>query len=136
MLGVFLLMALVAGLTTRSCVGERQKQRASELRKLAEETAPYPRARANGDKLVFKTDVVYLFTYYLTQDDFERVKEFYDRQLIAKGWARVESPPSALVGPPDWRRYRKGDDAIVVERDDNGRPDYFDVTFEWNPGQR
>ena len=136
MLGLFLLIALVGGLTARSCVGEQQKQRAVELKKLAEEIAPYPGAKANGDKVVFKTDVVYFFTYYLTPDDFNQVKEFYDQQLKAKGWTRVESPPSVLVGPPDWRRYRKGDYAIVVERDDNGRPDYFDITFEWNPGQR
>lgn len=134
-LAVFLLIALVGGLTAGSCVGEHQRQRALELKKIATEIAPYPRARANGDKVVFKTELVYLFTYYETQDDFNQVKKFYDQQLTAKGWAIAESQPSLLLGPPDWRRYRKGDYAIVVERDDNGRPDYFDVAFEWNPGQ-
>ena len=135
-LAVLLLIALVGGLTARSCIGEPQKQRGLELQKVAAEIAPYPRARANGDKVVFKSELVYLFTYYETQDDFDQVKKFYDQQLTAKGWAIVESPPSLLVGPPDWRRYRKGDYAIVVERDDNGRRDYFDVAFEWNPRQR
>lgn len=134
-LGMFVLIALITGTASRSCVSEQQKQRAVELKNVAAEIAPYPRARAKSDKLVFKTDVVYFFTYYLTPDDFNQVKEFYDQQLIAKGWTRMESPPSILVGPPDWRRYRKGDYVVVVERDDNGRPEYFDVTFEWNPGQ-
>jgi hypothetical protein len=136
MLGVFLLIALVGGLTTRSCVGPQERQQAVELKKLASETAPYPRAKANGEKIVFKSEIVYFSTYYTTHDDFNQVKEFYDQQLKTKGWTRVESPPSIFVGEPDWRRYRKGDYVIVVERDDNGRPNYFDVTFEWNPGKQ
>lgn len=134
MLGVFLLIALVGGLTARSCVTDQQMQRASELRRIAGEIAPYPGARANGDRVAFKTELVYFFTYYTTQDDFSHVREFYDQQLKAKGWTRVESPPSILVGPPGWRRYRKGDYVIVVERDER-QQDHFDLAFEWNPGQ-
>lgn len=132
--GLLLLIAVIAGLTYPSCVSEQQKQRAAELKRVAGEITPYPRAKANGDQVVFKTDVVYFFTYYLSQDDFDQVKEFYDQQLKAKGWTMVETPPSIIVGPPDSRKYRKGDYMVVVERDDNGRKEYFDVTFEWNPG--
>jgi hypothetical protein len=135
MLGLFLLMAIVGGLTARSCTSEQQKQQALKLKKIASEIAPYPRARNNGEKVVYKSELIYFSTYYTTADDFNQVKEFYDQQLTTTGWARVETPPSIIVGPPDWRRYRKGDYAIVVERDDNGQSDYFDVTFEWNPGQ-
>lgn len=134
-LGLLLLIALLGSLLSPSCVTEREKQKALELKQLAGEIAPYPQAKVTGDKVVYKTEVVYFFTYYESPDNFNQVREFYDQQLKAKGWTRVESPPSILVGPPDWRRYRKGDYAIVVERDDNGQRDYFDVTFEWNPGQ-
>jgi hypothetical protein len=133
-LGLLLLIALVGSLLSRSCVTEREKQKAVELKKVAREIGPYPGAKATGDKVVYKTELIYLFTYYESKDDFNQVKEFYDQQLKAKGWTRVETPPSILVGPPDWRRYRKGDYVVVVERDDNGQRDYFDVTFEWNPG--
>jgi hypothetical protein len=130
-LGLFLLIALIAGLTHDSCVSEQQKQRAVELKKLAAEIAPYPAAKAKGDKVIFKTEVIYFATYYSTPDDFKQVKEFYDQELKAKGWARVPSPTSNY-DPPDWRRYRKGDYAVMVAHGDNV---YFDVTFEWNPGQ-
>lgn len=61
MLGVFLLMALVAGLTTRSCVGERQKQRASELRKLAERLRLIPAQEPTVTSLSLKlTLFIYL----------------------------------------------------------------------------
>lgn len=134
-LGLFLLIALVGSLTTRSCVGDREKQQALELKRLANDIPPYPQARANGDKVVFKSELVYFFAHYVTRDDFNQVKEFYDQQLKAKGWTRVESPPSIVLGPTDWRRYRKGDYAIVVEGNDS-QPDHFDLVFEWNPGQK
>jgi hypothetical protein len=134
MLGLFMLMALVGALTARSCVGEQEKQQSLELKKLASEIAPYPRATANGDRVVFKTGLVYLFVYFTTQDDFSEVRAFYDQQLTAKGWTKKESPPSFLGEPPGWRRYRKGDYVIVVERDER-HSDHFDLAFEWNPGQ-
>jgi hypothetical protein len=134
-LGLFLLIAMVGGLTARSCAGDQEHHQALELKKLANAIAPYPQARANGDKVVFKSELVYYFTYYVTQDDFNQVKEFYDQPLKAKGWAKVESPPSIFLGPTDWRRYTKGDYAIVLERDDS-QPDHFDLVLEWNPGQK
>jgi hypothetical protein len=132
-LGLFLLIALIVGLTHDSCVSDQQKQRAVELKKLATEIAPYPAAKANGDKVIFK-DVVYFATYYSTPDGFNQVKDFYDQELKAKGWARVPSPTSNY-DPPDWRRYRKGDYAVMVAQGDKDQSVHFDVTFEWNPGQ-
>jgi len=40
MLGFFLLMAIVGGLTARSCTSQQQKQQALKLKKMASEIAP------------------------------------------------------------------------------------------------
>ena len=131
-IGCLLLVGLAGGIPARSCVGEQQKTRALELRRLANEIAAYPEAKATGEKVVFKSSIVYFFNYYETADDFTKVKVFYHSQLEAKGWTKTETPPSIFVGAPSWISYRKGDYVITIERDDN-RADHFDVVFEWNP---
>ena len=117
-------IVILASINPESCAGPEELRQAGLLKKLATETAAYPGAKQTDDRLTYKTNLVFYFTHWKTNAQFEKVAEFYHQQLTAKGWKKQETDP------PDQNVYRKGDYHISIHQVDNQRYD-VQLTFKW-----
>ena len=126
-LAVTLIVYFVVAMTPPG--GPEEDRQAAVLKQLAAELQLYPGAKLIKERVVPRRSMVSFRVSYETPDDFQKVEEFYHRQLISKAWAKDQTQES-IFGTVERGSYRKGAYEINIYREENPRAG-FQLNFRW-----
>jgi len=113
--GLVLLVAAFVGF--QSCRTEGQRARIAELQTLAQELPKFPNFKQVHYADISKSGIAVVSYYYKSAAAFERVKEFYRKELSARGWTE-EKQEGWWIDSSSPITFRKGNYKIVLTRDD------------------
>ena len=130
-LSVVIIPLLAAGIAMMIHEGDASRPYIPELRKIADQTPVYPGAQRNGEKIVLKQSMAYLFIKYQSDAKFADIKAFYARVLLQQGWTAPKRTNSILYDMND-DHYRRGDYFIAVDHD-GALSNSFSIVFIWAP---
>jgi hypothetical protein len=124
-----LALLVVAFIGFHGCRTANQRARIAELQALAQEIPAFPDFKQVHYEDISKSGAAVVTYYYQSAAAFENVKEFYTKELSARGWT-AEKQEGLWVDSSSPSTFRKGNYKIVLTRDDILMWQYT-IDFSW-----
>src|SRR5215213_3787230 len=112
-----LVLLVVAFVSFQSCRTEDQRARIAELQALAQKLPNFPDFKQVRYSDISKPGIATVSYYYKSPTGFASVKEFYRKELSARGWTE-EKQEGRWIDSDSPATFRKGNYDIIVTRDD------------------
>jgi len=112
-----LVLLVVALLGLQSCRTAEQRARIAELQALSQELPKFPDFQQVRYEDISKPGIATVTYYYKSPTGFASVKEFYRKELAARGWTE-EKQEGWFVDSDSPATFRKGNYKIILTRDD------------------
>ena len=112
-----LLLLVVALIGSQSCRTADQRARIAELQGLAQELPKFPDFKQVRYEDISKPGIAIVTYYYKSPTGYASVKEFYRKQLSARGWTE-EKQEGWFVDSDSPATFQKGNYKIILTRDD------------------
>jgi hypothetical protein len=124
-----LVLLAVAFIGLQSCQTAEQRARLAELQALAQELPKFPDFKQVHYDDISKPGMATVTYYYKSSTGFASVKEFYTKELSARGWTE-EKREGWWVYSEDPATFRKGKYKIVLTGEDI-LPWQYTIDFSW-----
>lgn len=124
-----LVLLLVAFIGLQSCRTAEQRARIAELQGLEQELPKFPDFKQVRYEDISRSGLAVVTYYYKSPSGFETVKEFYTKELLARGWTE-EKREGWWVTSDSPATFRKGKYKIVITDDDILGWQYT-IDFSW-----
>lgn len=112
-----LLLLVVALIGSQSCRTADQRARIAELQALAQELPKFPDFKQVRYEDISKPGIAIVTYYYKSPTGYASVKEFYRKELSARGWTE-EKQEGWFVDSDSPATFQKGNYKIILTRDD------------------
>jgi hypothetical protein len=112
-----LVLLVVAFIGLQSCRTAEQRARIAELQALEQELPKFPDFKQVRYEDISRSGLAVVTYYYKSPSGFETVKEFYTKELLARGWTE-EKREGWWVNSDSPATFRKGKYEIVLTADD------------------
>lgn len=112
-----LLLLVVALIGSQSCRTADQRARIAELQGLAQELPKFPDFKQVRYEDISKPGIAIVTYYYKSPTGYASVKEFYRKELSARGWTE-EKQEGWFVDSDSPATFQKGNYKIILTRDD------------------
>jgi hypothetical protein len=124
-----LVLLAVAFIGLQSCRTAEQRARIAELQSLAQELPKFPDFKEVRTADISKSGIAVVTYYYKSPSAYDSVKEFYRKELAARGWTE-EKQEGWWADSNSPTTFRKGNYKIVLTRDDILMWQYT-IDFSW-----
>ena len=114
-IGLVLLAVVLTGL--QGCITKAERSRLAELQAFEQELPKFPDFQQARYSDIYKSGTAVASYFYKSSADFESVKQFYRKALLARGWTE-EKQEGLFVTDDSPTTFRKGDYKIVLTLDE------------------